>query len=201
VLLQLIGSTPAVEFGPKKLKLVRDEMVRGNLEVEHPRKPWSRKYANGQIQRICAVFKWAASHEMLPASIYEQFKTLPSLKRGRCNAREGRKIKAVPIHQVEATRPFLSRQADALVSLQLLTGARGGELLQLRPIDIVIDKKQGIWTFTPEEHKTAHHGHQRTIYFGERAQQLIEPFLADRPLDAFLFQPRGSGSRAVPGTA
>jgi hypothetical protein len=115
VLRQLFGSTPAIEFGPKKLKLVREEMVRGNLEVEHPRKPWSRKYTNGQIQRICAVFKWAASHELLPASIYEQLKTLPALKRGRCNATEGRRIRAVPIEQVEATQaPWKSEDRSSV---------------------------------------------------------------------------------------
>ncbi len=65
---KLFGSTPASEFGPNRLRLVRDDMVRGDPHGDRPRIAWSRPYVNGQIHRVCAMFKWAASHEKLPAS-------------------------------------------------------------------------------------------------------------------------------------
>ncbi len=88
VVRKLFGSTPASAFGPNRLRQVRDEMVRGDPCGDRPRIAWSRLYVNGQVHRVCAMFKWAASHEKLPASIYQQLKTVPALKRGRTNARE-----------------------------------------------------------------------------------------------------------------
>lgn len=55
------GRTPAFAFGPKKLRMLRDEMIRGDQTTDPPRKPWSRKYINQQVQRIRRVFKWAVA--------------------------------------------------------------------------------------------------------------------------------------------
>ncbi len=189
LLRKLFGSLRASEFGPNRLRLLRDEMVRGDATADPPRRPWSRKHVNGQVHRVCAMFKWAASHEMLPASVYQQLKTVTSLKRGRTPAREPSRVEPVAIELVRATQAFLSRQVNALIDLQLYSGARGGELFKLRPIDINMNDRGGIWTITPDDHKTAHHGHSRTIFLGPKAQQVIEPFLADRPVDAHLFSP------------
>ncbi len=189
VLRKLFGSTPAIEFGPNRLRLVRDDMVKGDPTGDSPRKPWSRKYVNGQIHRVCAIFKWAAAHEMLSASVYQQLKTVPALKRGRSTAHEADPIGPVSLDYVNAIRPRLSRQVNALIDLQLHTGARGGELFTLRAIDITMDDRKGIWTISPTDHKTAHHGHTRTIYLGPKAQAVIRPFLAGRAVDAYLFSP------------
>ncbi len=121
--------------------------------------------------------------------MYERLKTLPARRRGATTARETEPIQPVALEQIEAVRPYLSRQVNALISLQLHTGARGGELFRLRPIDIQIHEDTGIWRIEPTDHKTAHRGHARTIFLGPRSQDVIEPFLADRPVDAYLFSP------------
>jgi hypothetical protein len=64
----LYGHAPAREFGPIALKACRQKM----LEMD-----WSRNYINRQVARICQMFKWAASEEMLPASVPDQFAGLP----------------------------------------------------------------------------------------------------------------------------
>ena len=69
---------------------------------------------------------------------------------------------------MDAIKPYVSRQAWGLVRLQLLTAARTGELVIMRPIDL--NMSGTVWTYTPESHKTAHHGHRRTIYIGPRGQ-------------------------------
>lgn len=189
VLRRLFGTLPATEFGPNCLRVLRDQMVRSVPTGAGERKRWTRQHVNGQIHRVCAMFKWAASHEMLPASQYQQLKTVPSLKRGRTTARESIPVQPVPIEHVEAVRPFLSLQVGALVDLQLHTGARGGELFSLRALDISMNNRSGIWSITLSDHKTAHHGHRRTIYLGPRAQAVIRPFLAGRAVDGFLFSP------------
>jgi hypothetical protein len=40
---KLYGHTPAADFGPNKLRLIRNEMIRGDQAADPPRKPWSRK--------------------------------------------------------------------------------------------------------------------------------------------------------------
>ena len=78
--------------------------------------------------------------------------------------------------------------------MQILTAARGGELHIMRPKDLDITEK--VWVYKPASHKTQHHGHERTIYLGERAQDIIKPFLKGRRLDAYLFDPREAGGKA-----
>lgn len=197
---EVFGSTPAKDFGPNRLRLVRDRMVAGDPDADPPRRPWSRKHVNGQIHRVAAMYKWAAAHELLPASVYHQLKTVPSLKRGRSAARETEGVGPVAVECVEAVRPYLSPQVNALISLQLHTGARGGELFSLRPIDLAMDDRSGTWTVTPLDHKTAHHNHSRTIYLGPRAQAVVRPFLAGRPVDAYLFSPTEAESERRAGT-
>jgi integrase len=74
-----------------------------------------------------------------------------------------------------------------MVEVQRLTGMRPGEVCTMRTIDI--DTTGRGWAYTPESHKTEHHGRERRIYLGPKAQGILRPWL--RPeLTAFLFQPR-----------
>jgi integrase len=86
-------------------------------------------------------------------------------------------------------RRHLPRPVRALVALQLLSGARAAELVALRPADL--DTAETVWTYTPDEHKTAHRGKQRVIYFGPRAQRILRLFLdTNRPVNKPIFSPR-----------
>jgi integrase len=186
ILRQFYGRTAAIDFGPKKLRLLRDHMIRGDGSR---RMPWSRKYINSQVQRIRHMFKWAAGHELVPVAVHQSLCTLEALRRGRCEAREGKKVTPVPQHLLDAVLPKLTKPVAALVKLQRLTGARAGELLGMRPCDVEMDDKLGVWTYKPEEHKNAYREHERVIYFGPHAQEVVRPFLRDRATNAFLFSP------------
>ena len=186
---KLFGRTPASEFGPKKLRMLRDEMIRGDATENPPRRPWSRKYINQQVQRIRRIFKWAAAHEMVPATVYQTLRTVEPLKRGRCAAREHPKVGPAPSDMVDAVLPFLSKPVRGLVELQLLTGARAGELIELRVCDIEVDKETGVWSYRPLKHKNAHREHERVVYFGPRAQDILQPFLTERAETDYLFSP------------
>jgi len=188
LLRQFYGQTPAVEFGPKKLRFLREQMISGDDNIDPPRPSWSRGYINQQIKRIRRMFKWAASHEMLPVAVAQQLGTIEPLKRGRSNARETEPVRPVPIEWVHAVEPYVSKQVWAIIQLQLLTGARGGELFKLRPLDINRDDESGIWTHVPIEHKTAYMQRSRLIMFGPKAQDVIHPFLLRSP-EAFCFSP------------
>jgi site-specific recombinase XerD len=63
----------------------------------------------------------------------------------------------------------------------------------LRPGDL--DRgNPGCWVFRPREHKTEHHGHDRLILIGPRAQAVLRPFL-DRPAGAYCFSPAEAETR------
>lgn len=84
-------------------------------------------------------------------------------------------------------QPFVSNGVWSLIQLQLLTGARAGELVNLRGVDL--RTAEPIWTLEPAQHKTAHHGHLKRIYFGPRAKLILQSYLQDRPVDSYLFSP------------
>jgi integrase len=87
---------------------------------------------------------------------------------------------------VLAIKPFVSRQVWGLIELQLLTGARGGELLVMRGCDL--DASKPTWTYKPASHKTMHHGHERIIHLGPQAISIVKQFLRANPQD-YLFSP------------
>ena len=168
-------------------------MIAGDPAATPPRPAWSRKYINQHVQRLRRMFRWAASQEMIPASVYQALETVESLKRGRTKAREGKRVLPVPTERIDAVRPFLNRQIEAVVDLQLLTGARPGELLVMRPIDIEQRDGNGdgvsVWVYRPIEHKNQFRGVERAIMLGPTAQEVLKPFLDGREPKAYLFSP------------
>jgi len=176
-LLKLYGRTKAAAFGPRALKAVRQEMIQ---------KGWVRKHINRQVGRVKRMFKWAVAEELVPPGVYEGLRAVAGLRYGRCGAPDNPPVQPVPEELVEPVKRHVSRQVAAMIDLQLLTGARPGEIVQMRPCDI--DRTGPTWTYRPPEHKTEHHGHERVIYLGPKAQQVLGPFLL-RPQDAHCFSP------------
>jgi integrase len=89
---------------------------------------------------------------------------------------------------VEAALLYVSApQVAAMVRLQQLTGMRPGEVTIMRGCDLDMSGK--VWTYTPSTHKTEHHGIERPIYLGPKAQDIIKPFLKS-DLTAHLFDPQ-----------
>ncbi len=175
---RLYGSSAADQFGPKALKALREHMI--GLD-------WCRSHINKQISRIKSVFRWAVENELVPPAIHHGLLAVKGLQRGRTNAREAKTVRPVAEDRIAAVRRFVSREVWSVVQLQLLTGARAGELVVLRGVDL--KTADSIWTAEPEQHKTAHHGHAKRIYFGPQAKLILQPFLQSRPLGTFLFSP------------
>ncbi len=175
---ELYASARADTFGPRALKAVRTRMIGMG---------WNRSYINKQVGRLKLIFKWGVENELVPPSVYHGVQAVAGLKRGRSDARESEPVRPVPQADIDAIRPFLSRQVEAMIDLQLLTAARPGEIVTMRPIDL--DTTGRIWTYTLAQHKTAHHGHDRRIYLGPKAQAIVKGFLAGRPVEAFIFSP------------
>lgn len=180
---QLYGRSRAVDFGPLALKACRGEMIR---------KGWCRSHVNKQTDRVKRMFKWAASEEMVPGSVYESLRCVAGLKRGRTDAREGRKVLPVSDADVLATLEHLPPVVRDMVQLQRLTGARPGEICDIRPCDI--NRSAEPWEYVPESHKTEHHDRPRVVFIGSKGQAILLPYLL-RPADACCFSPLEADGR------
>lgn len=190
LLRQFDGSTPVTQFGPRRLRMIRDAMIRGDEGATPPRRPWSRRTANDRVRIILAAFRLAASQELVPPSVPQSLSMLAPLKRGRSEATEDKRVLPVDLTVVRATMESVSRQVRALIDLQVLTGARPGELLQLRAADIDAAAAGGVWAYRPAQHKNSHRQIARTIYFGPDAQRIITEFMRNRAIERPLFGPQ-----------
>ncbi|MBI9017195.1 MAG: site-specific integrase [Phycisphaerae bacterium] len=179
VLKSLYPHLPVNEFSPLKLKAVRQKMIE---------KKWARLTINQAIGKIKLVYKWGVENELVKPDVLHGLQAVSGIKAGRnSQVTESKPVKPVPKAHIEAVRPYVSRQIWALIQCQLLTACRPSELLQLKPIDIEMGSK--VWLYTPEDHKTAYRGIKRTIYFGPKAQQVINEFMP-RPVHMPLFSPK-----------
>lgn len=174
---KLYGDADAARFGPMALRTVREDMIAAGL---------CRRTINTRIGRLKRVFRWAVSYELLPAPVYEALRTIPGLQRGRGEARDTDPIKPVPDDDVRATLPFLPAVVAAMAEVQLLTGCRVSEALNMCAIDL--NMSGPVWTYRPFKHKNRNRGIDRVIFLGPQAQAVVKPFLKT-DLQAYLFSP------------
>ena len=175
----LYADVPAAKFGPTKLNAVREHWIRHGL---------ARTSINAMVGCVKLAFRWAASREMISPSVYYALATLEGLRMGRSKARETEPVKPVPEAHINAIQPFVASQVWTMIQLQLLTGARPGEIVLLK--NAMIDRSGKVWTAKLEDHKTAYRRKERVLYFGPKAQEILRPWLLARPVGEYLFSPQ-----------
>src|SRR5262249_13213979 len=142
---------------------------------------WCRRYINQAIGLIRACWKWGARKEIIPFAFYDRLRTVPGLRQGRTEAPDHAPRLHVDDALVEQTLPHLPRPGQGLVQFQGFTGARPGEAVTLRPMDIdqdafVVDGVK-VWVYRPESHKGQWRGHWRALPIGPRCQEMLASFL------------------------
>ena len=147
----------------------------------------SRSVCNGYTKRIWRLFRCGVENELVPADVYHALQAVKGLRKGRSPARETERIQPVEVEHVEACLPLVSAPVQAMIRLQLLTGMRPGEVVQMRPGDVRRDGK--VWVYRPQRHKTDYRDHERQVPLGPRAQEILTPFL-ERGENTFLFSPK-----------
>jgi integrase len=192
-LVSLYGDTPADEFSPKRLKAVRQEIIDKGRVGKGKRKtregePLTRKYINYRIACLVRIFKWVVEEELVPVTVYQSLKAVTRLQRGRTTGvRESIAVKPVPDEHIPPVLAVVSSQIAAMIRLQLLTGMRPDEVTIMRPADL--DRSGDIWVYRPRRHKTEHHGIDKLILLGPKAQEILLPWLERAP-EAYLFSPK-----------
>lgn len=176
-MIRLHGRCRARDFSPRKLKDVRQAMVDAG---------WVRTSINRHIGRIRRMFKWAVESEYVPVAVFSTLATVAGLRAGRSEAVESDPVKPVPAAFVDAVEPHVTRQIWGMIQVQQLTGMRPGEVTAMRGCDL--NTSGAVWEFVPKSHKTEHHGKDRVIFIGPKAQAVLRAFLKT-DLQAFLFSP------------
>jgi len=175
---ELYGHTPVREFGPLALKAVREKMI----ERKHPwtKKNWSREYVNEAVSRIRRIFRWGVENELVPVAVLQALKAVPGLAVGKTKARETEPRYALPVERIDAVKRLVRKQRTRdLIDLMLLTAARPGEILSLT--GAMLDCQGEVWVARLKEHKTAHRGKSRSLYFGPQAQLILRRYLKTDP--------------------
>ncbi len=176
------GLDRASDFGPKALRQLMAAMAG---------KGWCRSTVNGRASVIKRAFCWAVSEELIDPSVWHGLQSVRGLRRGEYGVRESEGVGPVSPVIVETTIRELSPTVAAMVRVQMVTGARPGEICAMTTGEIEMDAGGGVWVYRPRHHKTAHHGKSRVITIGPRVQQMLRPFLkAD--LNAPIFSPAES---------
>lgn len=176
--------------GQAEIKAVRAEMVAAGL---------ARKTINQRIGRIRRVFRWGVSEQKVDAAVVTRLGSVRDLEAGYSGLVDSDPPGAVPLAVVEATLPFLNRHHQAMVRLQLATGARPGEACAIKGADIdqngvarlkqhEVKLKGGAWVWQPSWWKSKRRGKILIYALGPKARELLQPWLRADASEC-LFQP------------
>jgi integrase len=213
---RLYGATAAAEFGPKRLKAVREAMIThpqtrrvkrmdsatGQPEWERKvvRRGLARRCLNKLVGRVKRMFAWAVEEELVPVEVHAALLRVKGLRKGQSAAREMPRVRAVPEAAVSVVLPLLPATVRAMVEVQRLTGCRPQEVVQLRAAELTTTA--AVWEYRPRRHKGEHHAEasdrERVIYLGPKCQAILRPWL-DGADGGYLFSPARSEAARLAG--
>ena len=209
-LLALSEGLPAEEFGPNKMRAVREWLLGNPVEkkirvkigernakkgggtvdlfaVRIQTTPRTRSGINIFLNRVRRIFRWGVSREMIPGSVVMALETVESLHKGK-RAPEAPPRLSVADEVVAATLPFLPPSIAAMVRIQRLCGARPIEICRMTTGEI--DRKDPeCWVYSPTKHKGSWRGKGKEIPLGPAAIEILRPWLRADP-DRPIFSPR-----------
>lgn len=163
---RLYGEEPVESITALSVKAVRELMIEEEL---------SRSTINAYVGRIVACFRWGVEEGIVPPGVLHGLRALRGLQHGRSRAKDLPPVGCVSDELVEATLPHLPPVITDMVLVQRLTGMRPGEVCSITVGQI--DMADEIWIYQPKDHKTAHHGHNRVIPIGPRAQRIMNKYI------------------------
>jgi integrase len=141
------------------------------------------------------MYRWAASEELIPASVFEALRSVVGLSKGRSGVRESQPVEPAFWEHVEAIKPYCPRPVAAMLDLQYLAAMRSGEVRRMRTTDIK-QSRPDCWLYRPGsdqgmhgKHKNAWRGQDRVIVLGPQAIAVLTPWLRPDDPEAYLFQP------------
>jgi len=181
-LIEIYGDIAVGDFTPKKLKAVRNQMVRsGKL---------CRRMVNDYTGGIVRIFSWGVEEELVKADLVNDLREVKALRKGEPGTFENKSRKEVADDIVRRTLPFMSPTIRTMVVLQRMTGMRPSEMCAMTVGDIDKTRVAGLWHYVPKSQKTEEYIGERPIPLGKPEQILIAPYLEGKEPGAAVFSPR-----------
>ena len=171
---ELFAMLPAKDFSPLNLRTARQKFV----DVG-----WCRGFCNKCTNKVRHIWRWGVSHGLIPVATLQALEAIEPLKAGHTSAHDPKRREAVDNEHLEAVRPHLATHHRDLFDLMLATGARPSELIGLKMADI--DTTGEIWVVDLTDHKNAHRGLSRKLFFGPKAQLILRRCPSTGPLFRF----------------
>jgi len=179
LLRKMYGGMPVDDFGPLALQAVRAGMIE---------EKWARGTINKNVSRIRSVFRWGVANEMVRPDTLAALEAVQGLRAGRTEAHDNPERRPVPQEHIDKVKAVVPERTADLIDLMLLTASRPGEVLGLTTA--MIDRTGDVWTATLVDHKTQHHGLQRTLFFGPLCQVILKKYLNLKKPDERIFKLR-----------
>jgi integrase len=193
ILRKMYGETNINEFGPVAFRTFRATLMkepvkrymgtRGLVPLGHT---LSRCTVNTYMKHVKGMMQWAMENELVSVSTLHTILAIKPLEKDAKGVRETDDVPPAKMEDVEAVRQLVTRPVRAMIDLQLLTGARPGELCIMRLQDI--DMSGPVWIYRPSKHKTQRKGKERLVPIGPKAQQIVRGFMTT-DISAYLFRP------------
>jgi len=181
-LIEIYGELAVNDFSPKKLKVVRSQMVKAGTLC--------RSMINRYVGKLRRIFVWGVGEEIVQSTVSDALKAVKDLRKGEEGTYDNPPREAVPKWVIAATLPFLPLVVAAMVVVQYLAGMRPSEVFKMRVRNIDRSRGNGLWYYMPESHKTEEYIGKKPIPLGKPEQDLIAPYLEGKKPEAAIFSPR-----------
>jgi integrase len=136
------------------------------VEVLGLRQALSRKVINRHLVRIRAVFSWAVSEELIPATVAHGLREVKGVSQGDRRVKESEPRPPAFWDDVVKVVPHCTRPIAAMLQLQWLTRMRSGEVRVMRTLDID-QADPDCWIYTPRSDLP--HGRHKNAWRGQEA--------------------------------
>ncbi len=163
---------PVIHLSKQDLRRIQAAMIEDGR---------ARTYINATIAKIQRMAKWAVQNDIIedtPDDAHASrflgiFAAVEKLKAHRSSAREPQPTQAIELAHVVTTLKYMNTNARDVFEIILRTGARVGEIIQLRAGMIRQDRRDG-WFAHPKKHKSAWRGHDRRIPLCSACMRIVK---------------------------
>ena len=137
---------------------------------------------------ILEALRYAEIRNMIPDGTYSAFQIIPLPRK----AKQPKRISPTCLDELDQIRDAVGQTVYDILRLEILTGMRPGELLRLRPCDIV-KMPSGVWQYVIYRHKTSGRtGAPLVKYIGPKAQKILNHYIVpSRPEAPLFIRPSG----------
>lgn len=166
--------TPWSQIAVKDFKKSYMTEIRDNLSKQ--RRALSTQ--NRKIKYIRQFFRFCSEKDYCTGAKVVDIESVRLIIKGENKIKPRKQRKAVNLEHVKATTEHLSPTLRTMVMLQMFTGMRSGNLVDLEMR--LIDTSDDIWIYTPEHHK-ADDKFELRISIIKPAQKIIQDYIDQKP--------------------